>query len=147
MLVLLIWEIYDLGLRSLNVTWCAYQASGIQVLLSYCTINFIGCNIGIADGTDLWSTPFRYPVNFVVVTLRDSCEVRTESRFHFVVVTLCDSCEVRTESRLHFVVVTLCDSCEVRTESRFHFVVVKLCDSCEVRTESRFHFVGVTLSV
>jgi hypothetical protein len=39
------------------------------------------------------------------------------------VVTLCDSCEVRTESRFHFVVVTLCDSCEVRTESRFHFVV------------------------
>jgi hypothetical protein len=39
------------------------------------------------------------------------------------VVTLCDSCEVRTESRFHFVVVALCDSCEVRTESRFHFVV------------------------
>jgi hypothetical protein len=57
------------------------------------------------------------------------------------VVTLCDSCEVRTESRFHFVVVTLCDSCEVRTESRFHFVVMTLCDSCEVRTESRFHFV------
>jgi hypothetical protein len=38
------------------------------------------------------------------------------------VVTLCDSCEVRTESRFHFVVVTLCDSCEVRTESRYHFV-------------------------
>jgi hypothetical protein len=54
----------------------------------------------------------------------DSCEVRTESRFHFVVVTLCDSCEVRTESRFHFVVVTLRDSREVRTESRFHFVVL-----------------------
>jgi hypothetical protein len=40
---------------------------------------------------------------------------------NFVVVTLCDSCEVRTESRFHFVVVTLCDSCEVRTESRFEF--------------------------
>jgi hypothetical protein len=40
----------------------------------------------------------------VVVTLRDSCEVRTESCFHSVVVTLCDSCEVRTESRFHFVV-------------------------------------------
>jgi hypothetical protein len=42
------------------------------------------------------------------------------------VVTLCDSCEVRTESRFHFVVVTLCDSCEVRTESRFHFVVLNV---------------------
>jgi hypothetical protein len=60
----------------------------------------------------------------VVVTLCDSCEVRTESHFHFVVVTVCDSCEVRTESRFHFVVVTLRDSCEVRTEFRFHFVVV-----------------------
>jgi hypothetical protein len=40
------------------------------------------------------------------------------------VVTLCDSCEVRTESRFHFVVVTLRDSCEVRTESRFYFVVL-----------------------
>jgi hypothetical protein len=79
-----------------------------------------------------------------VVTLRDSCEVRTESRFNFVVVTLCDSCEVRTESRFHFVVVTLRDSCEVRTESRFHFVVVTLRDSCEVRTESRFNFVVVS---
>jgi hypothetical protein len=79
--------------------------------------------------------------NFVVVKLCDSCEVRTESRFHFVVVTLCDSCEVRTESRFNFVVVTLCDSCEVRTESRFHFVVVTLRDSCEVRTQSRFNFV------
>jgi hypothetical protein len=38
------------------------------------------------------------------VTLRDSCEVRIESRFHFVVVALRDSCEVRTESRFHFVV-------------------------------------------
>jgi hypothetical protein len=38
------------------------------------------------------------------LTLFDSCEVRTESRFHFVVVTLCDSFEVRTESRFHFVV-------------------------------------------
>jgi hypothetical protein len=70
-----------------------------------------------------------------MVTLCDSCEVRTESRFHFVVVTLCDSCEVRTESRFNFVMVTLCDSCEVRTESSFHFVVVTLRDSCEVRTE------------
>jgi hypothetical protein len=59
-----------------------------------------------------------------VVTLCDSCEVRTESRFHFVVVTLCDSCEVRTESRFYFVVGTLRDSREVRTESRFHFVVL-----------------------
>jgi hypothetical protein len=75
------------------------------------------------------------------VTLRDSREVRTESRFHFVVVTLRDSREVRTESRFHFVVVTLRDSREVRTESRVHFVVVTLCDSREVRTESRFHFV------
>jgi hypothetical protein len=57
--------------------------------------------------------------------------------------TLCDSCEVRTEARFHFVVVTLCDSCEVRTESRFHLVLVMLCDSCEVRTESLFHFVAV----
>jgi hypothetical protein len=40
------------------------------------------------------------------------------------VVTLCDSCEVRTESRFHFVLVTLRDSHEVRTESRFHFVVL-----------------------
>jgi hypothetical protein len=39
-------------------------------------------------------------------------------------VTLCDSCEVRTESRFYFVVVALRDSCEVRTESRFHFVVL-----------------------
>jgi hypothetical protein len=38
------------------------------------------------------------------------------------VVALCDSCEVRTESRFHFVVVT-CDSCEVRTESRFRNLV------------------------
>jgi hypothetical protein len=59
-----------------------------------------------------------------MVTLCDSCEVRTECRFHFVVVTLCDSCEVRTECRFHFVVVTLRDSCEVRTESRFYFVVL-----------------------
>jgi hypothetical protein len=56
-----------------------------------------------------------------VVTLRDSCEVRTESRFHFVVVTLRDSCEVRTESRFHFVVETLCDSCEVRTHLCFSY--------------------------
>jgi hypothetical protein len=63
------------------------------------------------------------------------------------VVTLCDSCQVRTESRFHFVVVTLCDSCEVRTESHFHFVVVTLCDSCEVRTESRFHLVVVIISL
>jgi hypothetical protein len=60
---------------------------------------------------------------FVLVTLRDFCEVRTKSRFHIVVVTLCDSCEVRTEFHFHFVVVTLRDSCEVRTESHFHFVV------------------------
>jgi hypothetical protein len=59
-----------------------------------------------------------------MVTLCDSCDVRTKSRFHFVVVTLCDSCDVRTESRFHFVVVTLCDSREVRTEFRFHFVVL-----------------------
>jgi hypothetical protein len=97
------------------------------------------------DGKNLLSTPLRWaqvPIiyvvvkalcfHFVVVTLCDSCEVRTESRFYFVVVTLCDSCEVRTESRFHFVMVTLCDSCEVRTESRFHFVVLTLCDSCEV---------------
>jgi hypothetical protein len=77
----------------------------------------------------------------IVVTLCDSCEVRTESRFRFVVVTLCDSCEVRIESRFHFVVVMLRDSCDVRTESRFHFVVLTLRDSCEVRSESRFHFV------
>jgi hypothetical protein len=96
--------------------------------------------------------PVRYELNvyvlcfhFVVITLRDSCEVRTESRFNFVVVTLCDSCEVRTDSRFHFVVVTLCYSSEVRTESRFHFVVVSLCYFCEVRTESRFNFVVVTL--
>jgi hypothetical protein len=78
---------------------------------------------------------------YIVVTLCDSCEVRTEFRFHFVVVTLRDSYEVRTESRFHFVVVMLRDSCEVRTESRFNFVMVTLCDSREVRTESRFHFV------
>jgi hypothetical protein len=74
------------------------------------------------------SLPIHYFTNpilqfLAVVTLRDSCEVRTECRFHFVVVTLCDSCEVRTESRFHFVVETKCDSCDVRTESRFHFVV------------------------
>jgi hypothetical protein len=83
--------------------------------------------------------------HFVVVKLCDSCEVRTESCFNFVVVTICDSCEVRTESCFNFVVVTICDSCEVRPESCFHFVVVTLRDSCEVRTESRFHFVMVTL--
>jgi hypothetical protein len=59
-----------------------------------------------------------------MVTLCDSCEVRTESGFHFVVVTLRDFCEVRTESRFNFVVVTLRHSCEVRTKSRFHFVVL-----------------------
>jgi hypothetical protein len=46
------------------------------------------------------------------------------SRFHFVVMALRDSCEVQTESSFHFVVVTLRDSCEVRIESSFHFVVV-----------------------
>jgi hypothetical protein len=79
--------------------------------------------------------------HFVVVTLCDSCEVRSESRFYSVVVTLHDSCEVRTESRFHSVVVKSYGSCEVRTESRFHFVVVTLRDSWEVRTGSRFHFV------
>jgi hypothetical protein len=56
-----------------------------------------------------------YTIIFVLLPLKlcDSCEVRTESRFHFVVETLCDSCEVRTESRFHFVMVTLCDSCGV----------------------------------
>jgi hypothetical protein len=71
----------------------------------------------------LWGTNW-ISLSFCSVTLHDSCEVWTESRFQFVVVMLCDSCEVRTESLFHFVVVTLCDSCEVRTESRFHFVVL-----------------------
>jgi hypothetical protein len=80
----------------------------------------------------------------IVVTLCDSCEVRTESRFHFVVVTLRDSCEVRTESRFNFVMVTLRDSSEVQIESRCNFVEVTLRDSCEVRTEFRFNFLVVS---
>jgi hypothetical protein len=56
---------------------------------------------------------YRLQINWVSLTKRK-----------YIVVTLCDSCEVRTEYRFHLVVVTLRDSCEVRTESRFHFVVL-----------------------
>jgi hypothetical protein len=83
---------------------------------------------------------------YIVVTLCDSCEVRTESRFHFVVETLCDSCEVRTESHFHFVVVTLCDSCEVRTESHFYFVVLLSTLLHEILHPS-YHLLNVLLQI
>jgi hypothetical protein len=64
----------------------------------------------------------------------------------YIVVTLCDSCEVRTVSRFHFVVMTLCDSCEVRTESRFHFVVL-LCTLLHAIFHPSHHLLNVLLQI
>jgi hypothetical protein len=76
-----------------------------------------------------------------VVTLCDSCEVRTESRFHFVVLlsTLLHAI-LHPSHHLLNVLLQIANKLGLSNKKKI-YIVVTLCDSCEVRTESRFHIV------